>query len=178
MGLAAHIRPLTDVMPLAYAFDPAFELPEPVIPVGASDEEAAKVRAKAISDYLEGPFRSASERLDYAAITKPGDSPTLFYCRPLTDSETRRIRGIGSISDIQLAALVVRITLQRVENGGELAKIERKQDPEFPYFGKLISLPYMELLGGVSVALGRFQGEITNQIGLQVFERSLNLDPK
>ena len=161
MGLSAHIRPLTDSMALAYSHDPAFDRDS------HADEDA----------YL-GAFRSATERLDYSGIVKAGEQPTLFHFRPLTDAETRRIRGLGDISDAQLAALVVRMTLDRVENGGELGKIERKVDNEYPGFGKLVIIPYMDVLGGISVQLGRPQGEITNQLGIHVFMRSLNLDPK
>lgn len=158
MGLA-HLRPLTDSMALAYAYDPSFER-------GDNEEK-----------YLEA-FRSATERLDYSALVKSGDQPTLFHMRPLTDAETRRIRGLGTLSDAELAALVVRMTLERVENGGDLAKVERKADPAFQGFGKLVTESYMNLLGQISVAMGRPQGEITNQLGIHVFMRSLNLDPK
>ncbi len=159
MGLSAHIRPLTDSMALAYANDPAFDR--------GDDEEK----------YVEA-FRAATERLDYSSLTKSGEQPTLFHFRPLTDAEVRRIRGMGDLSDVQLAALVVRMCLERVENGGELGKIDRKKDPEYPRFGDLVTPKYMEILAHISVALGRPQGEITNQLGLHVFFRSLNLDPK
>lgn len=167
MGLSAHLRPLTDSMALAYSHDPDFD-----------QETNADGQPYADGEAYMLAFKSATERLDYARVTKSGGQPTLFYFRPLTDAETRRIRGLGDISDAQLAALVVRMTLERVEHGGELAKIERKVDPEFPGFGKLITTKYMDVLGGVSVSLGRPQGEITNQLGLHVFLRSLNLDPK
>lgn len=172
MALSGHVRPLTDSMPLAYSHDPDFDrAPFAAGPDGTALDEESAEKAFMVA------FLSCRERHDYAGVTKAGGQPTIFHCRPLTDDEVRRMRGLA-VSDAQLAALVVRICLERVENGGALDKLERKVDPDYPGFGKLVTVKYMDLLGNVSIALGRMQGDITNELGNHVFSRSINLDPK
>lgn len=174
MGLA-HLRPLTDSMALVYSFDPGLDRPPPV-----GDDlkgEAREAAEKALNEFLNA-FRVASERLDFSPIMKSGETLTMFHFRPLSDAEIRRVRALP-LSNEQLAALTVRLCLERVENGGDLlSKIERKSDPEFPGLGKLATAAYMEVLGALSTALDRPRGDLTNELGAAVFLRSLNLDPK
>lgn len=155
--------PLSKDMALAYAYDPAFEI----------DPDEEKHMAK---------YRQCVERLDFAPMTQEGQAPTLFHFRPLTDSELTRVRQSPLCrDDLTLYRIVVRMSLIAVTNAGPgaeaLEKVERKTDPEWPGFGKIVTTSYMDVLGEVPKGANRMVGELTNGFGSIVFARSTNLSP-
>ena len=166
MALGTYVKaafPLSKDMALAYAFDPAFEI----------DPDETK--------HLE-KYHQCVERIDFAPMTIEGQEPTLFHFRPLTDSELTKIRQSPARHDEMLMCrIVVRMSLIAVTNGGPggeaLEKVERKIDPDWPGFGKLVTTDYMNLLGSVSMSANRMKGEIATLLGSIVFTRSLNLSP-
>lgn len=167
MALSAHTRPLTDSMALAYAYDPAFDAARAEFPVGKDGDDEAYISA----------WKSATERLDYSTLIKSNETPTLFRFRPLSDAESRKLHSLP-IGVTEMLAVVVRMTLQSVHNGGEFEKFERKVDPALRDLGKIVTVPYMDMLGALSLSFNRPLGEITTSLGGIVYQRSLNLDPK
>lgn len=149
MALPHSSRPLTSGFALAYAYDPAFD-----------SEQAGYGEA----------YRRCLETLDFAPITKPGQSPTLFHFRPLAMHEVREIYAMAP----GLAAWVAfRLSLTAVTDGGpELAKLEKTVDSRVAGLGKMLSLKQTEMIEMISAELGRIAGEIVTDLGGAVIART------
>ena len=176
-------RPLTDSFTLVYAFDDALdrdrfriegELGEDGAPL--SDDDAEKA---ARSRYAEEYMRCV-EQLDFSSITRPGATPTSFRFRPLSDSDTRKMKRHASGDRDLIAWLTVRMTLEEVTSPthGLPAKLDRKVDPDYPDLGPIIAVKWMDALGRWSQSLGQVQGDATNDLGIIVAARSTRPSPR
>lgn len=168
------VRPLTDSYPLAYGYDPAFDAG-----LVANKGDSKRVREKKFAE----EYLRCKDRCDYSSITRPGATPTFFWFRPLEDNELRRLRRIASkhqFDPVDLVWLVVRVSLQRVENPshGLPSNFELEVDAEFPELGKIVAVEWMDALGRWSCDIGRTKGDATNDLGAFALQRSSSPSPK
>lgn len=150
----ANQRPLTESFALAYAYDPAFDTDRP--------------------DYAD-EYRRCVATLDFSSITKPGQVPTWFHFRPITDREFRTIFSYSGLG-LRYPWLVCRLALIKIEDGADI-KIERSVDGEYRELGKLVNVSLMDKLGALSMVLGRDAGELINDFGAEVVRRSSTVSP-
>jgi len=149
--------------PLVYSGDPALDLP-PFAPDAAGDDEkksALKARLHA--------FKVACETGDWAAITKPGESPTVFYFTPtpglgldyFESTAANAARAKKPLSAQEMGALVFRIALRRVENLGKL-KVDFEEVDGY----RLVSATFVEAL----YQFGQIGRDLVSELGAAAFE--------
>ena len=120
-------------------------------------------------DGYDAAYDRAVNTLDFAPITLPGQRPTLFHFKPMTDDQMRRLFGIDEVA--LHTWLAFRVCLDRITGAAQDVEIEHARDPEFKQFGKLVPVDVMNAIGEASRAYGKSGGEIINQLGGAVLAR-------
>ena len=143
-------KPLTGEYALCYDADPAFDR-------SVGDEEFTKA------------FDACEKNLDYAPITLPGASPTLFVFRPIKALEAQAIREVTA-DFVEAGILAFRLALVRVENPD--MKVEREPDPHFQKVGPVLKRSITNTLGEGSKHVGRISMDLVIRLGAAAFNRS------
>lgn len=147
-------------------YDTAIDLPpEPSAPMprrhADESDDAFKARAEAWAAPIREwgkPLRTARETGDYAAILKPGETPTYFVIRQISASEWLKLdAALGRVrakaDDAEDAArasgyLLVRFAVLRLENVPPAAALTPAVDAEHAELGPIQPAAFVDLFTG------------------------------
>lgn len=153
---------------LVFSGDPALDLPD----VPKLDPATATADELATRDHIAAErtqkLKVARERGNWAAITKPGQKPTVFKFEPVGGSAVRWWQGeserhrLTTMEDIEL---IFRLALVEVDCLGGF-ELKRDHSGKFP----LVSVKSMDALYAAADGAG---AALVMELGMLVVERAL-----
>lgn len=118
---------------------------------------------------FQNAYERAYETLDWQPLCRPGESPTLFWFRPVTGRTLHRLidKDCGAL---EKSALAFRLGLRRIDNGPSgLDSLDPKLDRDYPDLGPMLGAKTFEQLS--------MFGYLVVALGNMVIARSSNLSP-
>ena len=141
--------------------DPAFD--HEAERFGADKEAAAKAFAE--------EFQRCMETQDYSSLCKPGQTPTIFWFRPLKFSEVDRV--VSMQLGNRATTVIFRLCLKQIADASLAGEIKRTTDHEFKELGSMVSASWLDDL---VAKVGDF--DFVHSLGDLVFARSKAPSPK